>query len=1219
MALFYKVQNDALHLYLEGLQDSHGMQGQLTLAALSRLLLASCWAIWNAHGFTKHNAGEEVTKSVVTLNDKYTQDGGQVMLSALQGVVRLLLDQARRDKAAGLNTAGYVTGYRGSPITTLDAQLWASETLLTEHAIRFEPGLNEELAATSVRGTQQLDWYGKPSVDGVFGLWYAKGVGVERAGEAIKAANFEGTARNGGALLLCGDDHAAKSSLTAHQSEHVLVTAMVPMLYPATTDEIISMGQLGWALSRASGLYVGMKAVTDTLDLTTTVDLPGYDFPILMPELPSGVSPNLRIAMSALQQEEAVIEHRLPVVPMFASLNRLDRISHDAPSPRLTIVTAGKAWLDVCQALADLGLDEEKRRAIGLRVVKLGLVWPVDKAFVRQACGGSAEVFVVEEKRAFIEEQLARVFYGRADAPVLTGKTTPDGKALLSEIGVLSPGSVRKALAGRLEALGILGDEARARNDALLALEVEAKVLALTAIRPAYFCSGCPHNTSTVVPEGSAAMGATGCHGLAHYMPERHTMQTVSMGQEGMPWVAAQTWVDTPHMFQNLGDGTYTHSGLLSIRASVAAKSNVTYKILYNDAVAMTGGQPAEGSLSVEQIVRELVVEGVSPVVLVSEDPTRFSASDLPGGVRIYHRDRLDEVQRELREVKGTSAIVYEQTCANEKRRRRKRGAYPDPDRRLFINTAVCEGCGDCSVQSNCLSVTPVETEFGRKRAIDQSTCNKDFSCVKGFCPSFAEVDGGQLVKRTMDDAALAAKVAKLPVPPVLDLDHGPRAMAVAGIGGTGVLTVGAILAMAAHLEGKAAKVLDQTGMAQKGGAVTSHIRIGKDSAAIPSARLGTGQADVVIACDLVVGSSPEVLSLARLDSHVLANEDVVPTGEFQRNRNLDLTATRFLSAIGKRVAPENISALRAGSLATRLLGDSIFTNLMMVGFAAQKGLLPVSLESIEEAIRLNGVAAKANLNALALGRLAAHSADDLFELADEPAHEQPFPASLAEVRQSRAKLLTRYQDERYAAQYQDFLEEIAGMLESRGQGQCEAFMVEVARSLGKLMAYKDEYEVARLYTDAAYQKALRDTFTGNFKLKVYLGGLPLLNLIKDAKTGRPKKFAIPGWIIFPLFRMMAKMKGLRGSPLDLFGFTAERRLERALIGEYKQLVRTVAGKLTAQTVHAAVELAAAPELIAGYGPVKEEGVAAYRARVAELLPRLDGAGQAALRENEPA
>ncbi len=1141
-----------------------------------------------------------MTKTVVTLNDKYVQDGGQVMLSALQGVVRLLLDQARRDQAAGLNTAGYITGYRGSPITTLDAQLWASETLLAEHDIRFEPGLNEELAATSMRGTQQLDWYGKPRVDGVFAMWYAKGVGVERAGEAIKAANFEGTHKGGGALLLCGDDHAAKSSLTAHQSEHVLMTAMVPVLYPATTDEILSFGQYGWALSRASGLYVGLKAITDTLDLTTTVTLPGHDFPIRMPDV-QGL-PNLRIAMSALAQEAAVIEQRLPIVPLFSALNPLDRVSHDAPDRRLTIVTAGKSWLDVCQALADLGLDQSQCRALGLRVVKLGLVWPIDVAFARETCLGSAEVLVVEEKRAVIEDQLARVFYGQPHAPVLTGKP------LLPEVGVLDPGMIRRVLVARLDALGVLPEAVRARDAQLREIEGSAKLLSLTAIRPAYFCSGCPHNTSTVVPEGSASMGATGCHGLAHYMPERRTMQTVSMGQEGMPWIAAQSFVDTPHMFQNLGDGTYTHSGLLAIRASIAAKSNVTYKILYNDAVAMTGGQPAEGSLTAEQIVRELVVEGASPVVLVSEDPTRFDPADLPPGTRIHHRDGLDAVQRELREVKGTSAIVYEQTCANEKRRRRKKGKYPDPDKRLFINKAVCEGCGDCSVQSNCLSITPVETEFGRKRAIDQSTCNKDYSCVKGYCPSFVTVVSGKLAKRTFDDAALAERVAALPQPAVIDVSRRDVAMLVTGIGGTGVITIGAILAMAAHLEGKAAKVLDQTGMAQKGGAVTSHLRIGRDAAAIPSARLGVGQADVVIACDLIVGSSPETLAMARSDTRFLANEDVVPTGEFQTNRNLDLTATRFLSAIGKRIDLANIESLRAGALANRLMGDTIFTNLMMVGFAAQKGLLPVSLASIEEAVRLNGVAIQANLNALSLGRLAAVDADGLFDLAEAGAVEAKLPRTFAEIAESRAALLAKFQNVAWAEEYRGFLREIAATLEARGIGDAEALLAEVAQGLAKMMYYKDEYEVARLYSDPAFVASLRDQFESEAKLRLNLGAAYLSLGRKDAKTGRPKKIEAAGWWVFPLFRAMARLKGLRGTPFDPFGYMAERRMERALIGEYRALMRNVAGAVTPATMDTASEIAAAADLITGYGPVKDVGVEAYRAKVAELLPKLDAA-----------
>lgn len=1146
-----------------------------------------------------------MTKSVVTLDDKYTQESGQVVLSALQGVVRLLLDQARRDQTAGLNTAGYVTGYRGSPITTLDAQLWAAQKLLDAHDIRFEPGLNEELAATSLRGTQELPAFGKPRVEGVFSLWYAKGVGVDRAMEALKLDNFGGTSAKGGVLVLAGDDHAAKSSLSAHQSEHTLIAGFIPVLYPATTDEILSFGQLGWAMSRNSGLYVGIKAITDTLDLTTTVALPEPGFPIVMPDGQPGVMLHTRAGSMALEQERMVVEHRLPQGLRFAAANRLDRVSHDAPNPRLTIVTAGKAWLDVCQALADLSLDSAKCRDLGLRVVKLGLVWPLEPDFARAACAGSAELLVIEEKRPLIEEQLARLFYGTANAPALVGKLEPDGTPLLSSVGTLDPGTVRRALVRRLAAHGLLSEEARNRDQALCRLETAAGELSSIAARPAYFCSGCPHNTSTLVPEGSNAMGATGCHGLAVFMPGRKTMQTVGMGSEGMPWVAAQSFVDTPHMFQNLGDGTYTHSGLLSIRASVAAKSNVTFKILYNDAVAMTGGQPAEGSLTVGQIVHELVAEGVAPVVIVADDPTQHDHAELPDKVRVLHRDELDRVQRELREVPGVSAIVYDQTCANEKRRRRKRGDYPDPDLRLYINPAVCEGCGDCSVQSNCLSIEPIETEFGRKRAIDQSTCNKDYSCVKGYCPSFVSVRGGTLARRSFDKAELARRMEKVPIPAVLG---GERALLVTGIGGTGVLTVGALIGMAAHLEGRAAKVLDMTGMAQKGGAVTSHIRVAHTVEAIPSARLRAGQADVVIACDLVVGSSPDVLTLARPETRMVANADVAPTGEFQTNRDLDLSATRFVSAIARRIDKANIETVRAGELATRLIGDSIYTNLMMVGFAAQCGLLPVGIAALEQAVRLNGVKVQDNLDALALGRLAAVDPEALWVFTGQSPEVAGEPRTLAEMLASRTRLLTAYQNEAYAHRYRGFVDQIAARLSERGIVDAEPFLLEVARNLAKAMAYKDEYEVARLYSEPAFLAGLRDTFAGTPKLSVNLG-TPLLSWKKDAKTGRTKKIELGSWI-FPVFRLLRHGKVLRGTAFDPVGYTHDRRIERAMIREFEDLIRMLAEEVTQASLPAATRIAALGALITGYGPVKEAGIERYRAGVeAELAAfRLESA-----------
>ncbi|WP_310535149.1 indolepyruvate ferredoxin oxidoreductase family protein [Novosphingobium sp.] len=1144
-----------------------------------------------------------MTKHVVSLDDKFLQGEGQVTLSSLQAVVRLLLDQARRDASAGLKTAGYVTGYRGSPITTLDAQLWAAEKLLTAHDIRFEPGLNEELAATALRGTQQIDWYGKPRVDGVFSLWYAKGVGVDRACEAIKQANFEGTAAKGGGLILAGDDHAAKSSLTAHQSEHTLIAGFVPALYPATTEDLLRLGQLAIAMSRASGLFIGIKAVTDTLDLTSTVTLPGTDFPIIMPDAPSGVRLNLWQGMTALQQEALVVDHRLPMAQAFARANAIDRITHGRAGARLVIATAGKAWLDVSQALDDLGLDAARCEALGLAVAKFGMVWPLEPHFAREACLGAEEVLVVEEKRPVIEEQLAHTFYGEAKAPRLTGKTDGEGRPLLSSVGVLDPGSVRRALVQRLEALGMADADLRDRHAALTALEDGAKGLSLTASRPAYFCSGCPHNTSTLVPEGSAAMGATGCHGLAHYMPSRNTMQTVGMGGEGMPWLAAQHFVDAPHMFQNLGDGTYTHSGLLAIRASVAAKSRVTYKILYNDAVAMTGGQPAEGALTPEQIVCELVVEGVHPVVLVSDDPERFKAADLPPGQRVLHRDHLDEVQRELREVPGTSAIVYDQVCANEKRRRRKRGLAPDPDHRLFINPAVCEGCGDCSTQSNCLSIEPVETEFGRKRAIDQSSCNKDYSCIKGFCPSFVSVRGAKIARHGFDRDELARRVTELPVPTVIDVSAAPHAMLVTGIGGTGVLTVGALLAMAAQLEGKAAKVLDMTGMAQKGGAVTSHVRIAEFAEAIPSARLRAGQADLVIGCDLVVASAPDVLTMARGDTRLLANADVQPTGEFQTNRDLDLSSARFLAAIGKRIAPEGIFTLRASSLATRLCGDSIYTNLMMLGFAAQQGLLPVGIEAVEAAIGLNGVKVQDNLDAFAMGRLAAVDPQALFALAGDRLERAGEPKTLAAMIESRSRHLTAWQDAALAARYCSDIEQLDAALAAKGTSDREPFLIEAARQLARLIAYKDEYEVARLYTAPEFRAALGDRFGGAPTLQVWLAP-PLLPLGKDARTGRPRKIAFGGWI-FPLFRVLAAMKGLRGRWCDPFGHTAERRMERALAGEYLAMLHAAIVSLSPAKLALAVELAASPREVAGFGEVKEAGVSRWREQAAALMERL--------------
>ena len=1139
-----------------------------------------------------------MTKNIVTLDDRYDLLSGPVFLSSLQALVRLTLDQGRRDHRAGLATAGYVTGYRGSPITTLDAQLWAAAAKLRAHDIHFEPGLNEELAATSLRGTQQHTWFGASRFQGVFAMWYAKGLGVDRACEALKLANFEGTAAHGGVLVVAGDDHAAKSSASAHQSEHTLIAGFIPILAPATTDEILAYGLLGWELSRFSGLYVALKTVTDTLDLTSTVLLPNPDMRFVRPPLPDPTDLNLRRGLPPLQQELLVVNARLPAAIAFARANRLNRVLMATETKNLTIITAGKASLDVQQALRDLGLDAARCAALGISLIKLGMVWPLDADFVRAHCTGAREVLVVEEKRPVIEEQLANALYSLAgDRPLILGKCDEHGGMLFPSYGVLDATMVRRAIARRLEAHALLDEAHRLRSDAWESLEATPNTPPVS-IRPAFFCSGCPHNASTVVPEGSFAMGATGCHGLAAFMPERRTMGVVGMGAEGMPWVAAQHFVETPHAFQNLGDGTYAHSGILAVRAAVAARTSVTFKILYNDAVAMTGGQKLEGNISAPMIVRELVVEGVKPVVLVSDNPQKFKSVELPAGVRVLHRDRLDEVQRELREVRGTSAIVYEQTCANEKRRRRKRGSYPDPDLRLFINADVCEGCGDCSAQSNCVSVTPLETEFGRKRAIDQSNCNKDFSCIKGFCPSFVSVRGAKLAKRTANLDGLQKLIDRLEEPAVVDLAES-YSMLVTGIGGTGVLTVGAVLGMAAHIEGKSAKVLDMTGMAQKGGGVMSHIRFATTPDLIPSARLGTGQTDLLVACDLIVAGGPDVTKTLRDDTQVVVNEDVVPTGEFQTRQDIDLHPATFLPAIARRVEPPNIALLGANALAQKLLGDTIFTNLIMVGCAAQRGHLPVRRESIEAAVRLNGTAVEASLRAFAIGRIAACFPEALQELAGLSRERSPYSHTLDALLASRRRHLAAYQDETYAQQYADFVAEVTRRVHARRVTDPEPFLMHVANQLARLMAYKDEYEVARLYSTKEFADSLRRQFDGGIKISVNLAP-PLLAFRRDEKTGRPRKIAVGSWI-FPLFRLLSRMKGLRGTRFDLFGHTAERKMERALISEYKAMITGVIDRISDRNIAAATEVAAAASAIAGYGPVKAAGIAAFRDTIGRL------------------
>jgi indolepyruvate ferredoxin oxidoreductase len=1152
-----------------------------------------------------------MTKTVITLDDKYLQPSGRVSLSSNQALVRLPLDQARRDRAAGLKTAGYISGYRGSPLGVYDSALWGAQKLLDQHAIRFVPGLNEELAVSAIRGTQELDWFGKAQVEGVFGLWYGKGIGVDRACESLKLGNLEGASAKGGFLAVAGDDHGGKSSDSAHQSEQTLMAAFLPILYPASIGEILEFGLFGWAMSRYSGCYVALKCVTDTLDLTATIELPdmhrAFANPtdILLPPFGLNLKPN----QPPLVEEDMVVNRRLPAATAFARANGIDRTVIDGARRTLGIVSAGKAYLDVRQALADLGLDAAECQRLGIRVYKPGLIWPMDKERLIEFARGHSALLVVEEKRPVMEDQVARHLYslGADLRAAIAGKQDLQGAPLLPAAGELTPGLVRRAILSLCDQIGIADDSLQSRAAALKQLEIRATTLGAGKIRPAYFCSGCPHNTSTNIPDGSLALGGIGCHGLVAVVMDRNTLQFMPMGHEGSNWTSVGPWVDTPHVFANMGDGTYSHSGILAIRAAVAAKANITYKVLYNDAVAMTGGQPVELKVTPIDVVNQLLSEGVKPVRLVSDHPEQFTKASLPANVSVHHRDQLEDVQRELREVKGVSGIVYEQTCAAEKRRRRKRGLMADPDKRVFINAQVCEGCGDCSVQSNCISVLPLETEFGRKRKIDQSTCNKDYSCVKGFCPSFVTITGAKIAARTSGNLERFDQyTASLPPPAPAPLGDAGCNILVAGIGGTGVLTIGALIGMAAHLEQKGCSVLDMTGMAQKGGSVTSHIRIGKDPASIYTSRLNEGMTDVLIACDMIVGSGATVLKTVHPGATAaIVNTDVAPTGDFQTQKNIQYSGQTMHAAIQDALAGGPLFDVQATELATELMGDSIGTNILMLGYAAQKGLLPLSIASLEQAIRLNGTFVEGNLRTFALGRLAAHAPEVLTrEL--HGTNQVPL-ASVEDVLASRMRKLTAYQDARYAQGYRDFVNDIRRRVEARQlKGRdADAFVREVALNLAKLMAYKDEYEVARLYTDPAFMSQVREQFSGDFKMTFNLAPPTLPG--RDG-SGRPKKRAFGAWWTMPLFKALAAFKGLRGSAFDPFGYSAERRMERRLIGEYRALIERVVAELDSSNLKAALDLAAAAGEIAGYGPVKDAAVAEYAAKLPSLLQAFQSA-----------
>ena len=1170
-----------------------------------------------------------------SLDDKYTLPGGRVFLTGTQALIRLMMLQRERDARAGLNTAGFVSGYRGSPLGGLDQALWRAQTHLERHHIRFQPGINEDLAATSLWGTQQVGMFPGARYDGVFGMWYGKGPGVDRCGDVFKHANSAGTSKYGGVLVLAGDDHAAKSSTLAHQSEHIFKACCIPVLNPSNVQDYLDLGLHGFAISRYSGCWVAFKCVTDVVESGASVSVDPERVEVRVPGdfalPPDGL--NIRWPDGFLEQEMRLLDWKVYAALAYVRANRLDRIVRDSPRARLGIATTGKSYGDVMQALADLGIDEGVARDIGLRVYKVAMSWPLEPQGARRFAEGLEEILVVEEKRQVIEYQIKEELYSWEEArraPRVVGKFDdngewsraegqPAGSWLLPAHYEHSPAMVARAIAQRLERLGMsqqLGTQFRER---LAFLDFKAAALAkprVTAVRQPYFCSGCPHNTSTRVPEGSRAVAGIGCHFMAVWM-NRATATFTHMGAEGVPWIGQAPFTDEKHIFANLGDGTYFHSGLLAIRAAVAAKVNMTYKILYNDAVAMTGGQHVEGPLDPAIISRQLDAEGVSPIVVVTDEPEKYPAgTGWASGVTIRHRDELDAVQRELREASGVSALIYDQTCAAEKRRRRKRGTFPDPAMRAVINEMVCEGCGDCSAKSNCLSVEPLETEFGRKRAINQSSCNKDFSCVKGFCPSFVTVEGGRLRKGLAAQPKSTDEFPPLaePTPPALEAPYG---VLVTGIGGTGVITIGQILGMAAHLEGKGVSVLDMSGLAQKYGAVTSHVQIGRRPEELHATRLDTGGARLVIGCDLVVSAGAD--ALARMDAsrtRAVVNASVTPTAEFVRNPDWQLPGSDLQRDIREACGEANVGFVAATELAAALMGDAIATNMFMLGYAWQKGWVPLARESLERAIELNGVAVDFNKASFVWGRRAAVDAERVRRIAT-PAEVIPLGERLSrnldELIERRVKVLTEYQDESYAARYRALVERVR-KLEAERLGSTRLAEA-VARSYAKLLAYKDEYEVARLFSNGEFERKIESLFEGDYRLVFHLA--PPLLAKADPITGEPRKMRFGSWTM-RLFRLLARLKWLRGTALDPFGRTAERRTERALIREYEDAVEALLAGLGPQRHADAVRIASIPEEIRGFGHIKMRSVAAARARQAELLERLR-AGRAAPAERRAA
>ncbi len=1138
------------------------------------------------------------------LDDNLRRESGRIFITGTQALLRMMLMQKRLDELRGLKTAGFISGYRGSPLGAVDQEVWRAAELLKANQIEFLPAINEELGATAVLGTQQVESDPTRQVDGVFALWYGKGPGVDRAGDAIKHGNAYGSSPHGGVVVVLGDDHGCVSSSMPHQSEQALMAWSMPVLNPANIEEYLEFGLYAWALSRYSGTWVGFKAISETVEGGAVVNIP---------EMPDFLAPtDYQPPADGLHYRwpdlpglgiEVRVHEKLKAVLAFARANPIDKLVVPAPAATLGIVSAGKAYLDLVEALQRLGLGFDKLEQLGIRLYKPGLTYPLEATGLLSFAQGLEQILVIEEKGAVVEEQIKQLLYNQPERPIVLGKTDATGAPLLSALGELRPSRIAPVLVRWLAPLHPQTDLASRLPDFCAASGLSQDAVRRTP----FFCSGCPHNTSTKVPEGSRALAGIGCHFMATWM-DRDTVTLTQMGGEGVPWVAASRFVAEPHVFQNLGDGTYYHSGYLAVRQAIAAKANITYKILYNDAVAMTGGQPVDGGLSVPQIVQQVLSEGAVKVVVVTDDTTRYQGVTLPQGVAVEDRKELDAIQRMLRQIKGVTVLIYDQTCAAEKRRRRKknrpgREVFPDPQRRMMINPAVCEGCGDCGVQSNCLSILPLETELGRKRQIEQASCNKDYSCVEGFCPSFVSVIGGTLKKpeaARVTQAQLELALAGHPQQKQHDFAQ-PFEVLVAGIGGTGVVTLGALVTMAAHLEGKGASTLDFMGFAQKGGAVMSHVRLAASPEKLNQVRIDLRQADALIACDLVVGAMPDALAvIGHGHTQVVANSRETPTAEFTRNPDAVVNKDALIAKLQQAAGSGQVTSLDPTELATRALGEPIAANIVLLGYAWQKGLVPVSNSAMMRAIELNNVAIDMNKRAFLLGRLAAANPATLQQVIGAKPQVVQFiaPQGLEQIIEHRSRLLAAYQDEAYAARYVALVRAVEQKERAiEGQQSKVVLARAVARNLYRAMAYKDEYEVARLHSDGAFAAQIAAQFEGDYKLQFHLAP-PLL--ARKGSNGKPRKQAYGAWMQTG-FRALAGMKRLRGTPLDVFGYTSERRQERAWREEYMAAVQQILQTLSDDNKDIALRLAQLPESVRGFGHVKLPALATARERLAQL------------------